>query len=371
MSTEVEIQTGSERPLYTLFVRDGIPGNYDVVYQMIKIIRNSCDYDKSIEALAKQLLIDNGLDSYAAEKDQFEIVFNFVKSHVIYIQDIAGAIESLKSARQTISDGWGDCDDHAVCNATLLGCLGFESVKIAMARYGANDKTFGHVYCVAYSSDGARYVFDTSLPDAKLNDEVKPYEVHEINVFGTVNGLDGWSGLFNNLRTAFRTNLKTATTLLPQAANVLPLGFVAGQAFSAGANLLNSATSTNPDALSLSNTASKINRSLDDLIVQLNQQTIAYDLAKSYALQAAAQLMAVETTSKDKYTYEIVMASIKDKLNYIKNFPDFAEKNGMKCVRLNSGMMLAAGAALTGAVGYGLYKEYKRTRGVGRELERV
>lgn len=364
MSTEVVIQSSNTRPLYRKIVRDGIAGNYEVVYEMIRLIRNSVDYDKGVEAVAKDILINAGLDSYSSATDQFHAVFNYIvepvekrKHRIIYIQDIAGRIESLKDARATLSDGWGDCDDQTVLNATLLGCLGFEHVCIAMARYNKDETSFSHVYCVAYEH-GQRYVLDTTLPNGKLNDEVRAFEVKEISVFEDVQGLDGFSGVYNNARYHTKRMAKTAMQILPKATVMMPLGFVASNAFETGATLLNGTGKT----YSLPAIASQINAELDIIILDLMQSKIAYDLAKAQALQVVSQLATVETTSDDQYTLAIVGASIKEKLDFIDNFKAYAHVNNIKVVHLDSRVMLAAGLVLTAGIGYFAYKGFKLSR---------
>lgn len=356
MSTEVTIQQTGERPLYRKFVRDGVPGNYDVIFEMIRLVRNSVDYDKGIETVVKNLIKDHGLNSYSDTDTLFETLFNFVKSNVVYIQDIAGRIESLKDARQTLSDGWGDCDDHAVLNATLLGCIGVEDVKIAMARYNPTDTNFVHVYCVAYAH-GKRWVFDTTLPDAALNNEVKAYEVKELPCFEDIKGLDGFSGAYYNIRSRAKRFTHHAIKMIPSAVNVLPLGFVAGNALATGANMIENSVN---DVASLPAIASSINVELDKIVLDLLGSRIAYDLAKTQAVQLAAQLAAADVTEKDHYTLRVVGASIKQKLDFIKNFPAYATEHNIKIVYLDSTMMLGAGVILAAGTGYLVYKEFIR-----------
>lgn len=364
MSTEIVIQQTSKRPLYRKFVRDGVAGNYDVIFEMVRIIRKGVDYDKGIEQKAKGILIEAGLDSYSTPVDQLKAVFNYVASNVKYIQDIAGRIESLKDARATLRDGFGDCDDHAVLNSTLLGCLGFEDVKIAMARYSDTDTTFVHVYCVVYV-DGKRYVMDTSLPHAEFNQEIKPFEVKEIPVFQDVKGLDGFSGAYNTTRHHARKLARFTVRAIPNAVNVLPLGFLAGGALATGASLIDSATG---QTLSLPATASSINKELDQIILDLLSSKIAYDLAKTEALKLAAQLAAVNVTRDDNYTLSVVGASIKGKLDFINDFPAYAEANDIKIVHLDSTKMLCAGILLAGGTAYLLYRGYRNTRRTTSEV---
>lgn len=361
MSTEVVIQQTGKRPLYSKIVRDGVAGNYDVIFEMVRIIRNSVDYDLGIDKVAKHILIDNGLDSYSDPQDQLRAVFDFVRNYpVTYIQDEAGHIESLKDARATLRDKWGDCDDQTILNCTLLGDLGFENVKIAMAKYSANDTVFQHVYCVVYVGD-KRYVLDTTLPNAEFNQEIKTAEVKEIPVFQDVKGFDGFSGAYTHARHHARKLARFTVRAIPNAVNVLPLGFLAGNAIATGAGLIDRSTG---QTLSLPATASNINAELDKIILELLTSKIAYDLAKTDALQLAAQLAAVNVTENDKYVLQITGASIKSKLDFINQFPAYAQTNNIKLVYLDSTKMLCAGLILAGGTVYLLYRGYKNSKNI-------
>jgi hypothetical protein len=357
MTTELQTQT-FDRGAQTAFIRDGVAGNYQIVYQMARIIRNSVTYDKGIEALTKQIEVDNKQDAYSSADDILRSIFNFVKDHVRYTKDIAGKVESLKDARSTLSDGYGDCDDLTNTLCTLAGCAGFEDVRIALAKYSKNESSFSHVYCVVYQ-DGKRYVLDVSLKDARFNKEIKPFEVREIGVFDDISGLDGVSGIVNNARYYGRKAFKTAVGFVPKVADYMPLGFVAGHAFSQGAEMIGQVGS---DKLSINATASIINSKLDEIIKKLLTSSIALDSAQAQAMQIASQFVAVEFPRVSQSDYEVIKNSIKDKLNFIKNFEIYAQSNNIKVVRLNAHFMLIAGLALTGGVGYLMYDGYKNKR---------
>jgi predicted transglutaminase-like cysteine proteinase len=356
MGTTLQFPTDNGTGIRTKYVRDGVAGNVQVVYQMIRTIRNNVDFDKGIEAVAKNVLTSHGLDSYSPARDQMQAVYDFVKANVAYIQDIAGRVESIKSARQTLSDGYGDCDDHTNTNATLLGCLGFENVCVALARYDQNDPTFSHVYCVAYQ-DGKRYVLDTTLPNGKFGDEVRAVDIKEVNVFGDVQGLDGFGGVFNNAYYQAKKLGKAATQVIPHAVSFLPLGFIPSNALATGAALLNQ---NGYEQLSFNATASRINQELDKIIYDLMRSRIAIDLARSYAMQCVVQLSAVTETPADKEAYIAIKNSVNNKLQFINNFETYAQANGIRVVVLDARMMLLAGG---GMAAYGAYKLYKSLKG--------
>lgn len=353
-----ESNTGQNRR----FIRDGIAGNYDIVYAMIRITRQSVLYDKGLKDFASNLLSLNGLDAFD-QKEALQTIYDFVaKSQTVrisenpntlnkaiaYILDQAGNIESIKGARATLIDGYGDCDDLTILIATLLGCLGYEDVKICLASYNANDTAFSHVYPVVYL-EGKRFVLDAGLDNPKFNSEIKPFSVKEISIFGDVIGLDGIGGVYQNLKYYTRQVSQSALKVLPKLGGVLPVGYAASALFSTGASMLNQ---TNTQTLSSNATASKINQELSQVILALQQNRISYDVAKSYASQVAVQFGVAQNRDEN---YEVLKNTITQKLNYIANY---GKEN--ETVELNPSLMLIAGAGLTGFVGYQLYKTYFR-----------
>lgn len=356
MATELQTFQTRTAPETRSFVRDGVPGNLEVVYAMIRLTRKSVKDDHCLEALAKDVVGDDSF--YTDTQDIFRKVFNFVKSHVKYRPDVAGRIESIKSARVTLSDGWGDCDDQAILNASLLGCLGFEDVRFCIAKYLPTDVTYVHIYAVVYDQ-GKRYVFDTTLPNGELNKEVKALDAKEFPIFQNVVGLDGISGLYTNARYAARSFAGTVSQAIPAIVATMPLGFTFGNALATGAGLI---TQSNTTPLSLNAIGSKINEELDAIINDLINSRIAYDLAVSYALQAVAQLSAVDRESYSDRVYETVKSSVAGKLKFVKDFPAYAKDHDIKVIYLDATKMMVAGVGLAAFAAYGIYQTVIKAR---------
>lgn len=368
MSTELQKPDATGR-IERDFIRDGIAGNIDVLFEMARVVRHAVSYDKGLEYYAKQLLIRHGLNSYSDTGTVCEAIFNslrpvydadgFLKSGVAYIEDIGGRVESIKTPRATLSDGYGDCDDQAILVASLLGCVGFEDVRIVMAKYAANDPTFSHVYCAAYK-DGKRFVLDTTLPQGELNKEIKPFEKKEINVFDNIEGLDGFGGALNNARYHGRKFAKAAIKALPAAAETLPFGFLAANAFSAGADLIDRAQSA--EQLSYNAAASKVNQELDSIIRRLLRSEVALDNAQSRAAYFISQLGTIQNIPTDQQAYKTIRRLLEQKFNFIKDFQKYAAANNIKVVYLDSRAMVAVGGAAVLFTGYGLYKKFMAGR---------
>ena len=340
------------------FIRDGVNGNLDTVFQMIRITRESVRYDKGLEKFAKELLIKNDLDSYSKPSDIITVIYAYVNNSIKYIQDVAGNVEEIKSPRRTISDGYGDCDDIAILIAALCGCIGFETVYFIMAGYdnNVNENGFAHIY-VRVLEKGQSFTLDATLPNdkAKVNREVKTTIKREIEIFHNVTGLDGVSGIYTNARHTAKKTLKGVIEIMPKISAFLPIDFLSNTAFSTGAEML---ANVNNQRLSLNAVASRINKQLDEIILELMKSKIAYDLAKAKAAQIVAQLTAIELTKREQENLDSIKESIKEKFDFIKNFPTYAKENNIKLVNLSSNAMLIASAAGLAIGGYAAYKVF-------------
>ena len=339
------------------FVRDGVSGNYAVVTEMVRITKRAVNYNRTFEKLVKDFIISKGLDSYSKDTDIFNAIYNFVHSRVKYVLDAAGKVENIKSPTDTLSDGFGDCDDLAIVCASMLGVLGFEDVRFCMARYAENEPSFVHIYTVCYEK-GKRFVFDATLPNGKLNDEVKAFEKREVAIFNETETLT-LSGFLYEAKRAFRGASKTAIRALPTATQFLPIGFFSGAALATSANIL---TNNAEQKLSASETVSKINRQLDKIIIELRANRLAFDMAKNYASQVAIQINTIDINSVDSTTYNILKNSIKEKLDWIADFPQYAQTNNIQLVNLDSNKMLLASIGGLAIGGYAVYKAYQNSR---------
>lgn len=358
MSTQLVTYNATDKPSFGI-VRDGVQGNYDIALKMIDVIRNSVTADKGLEdfvkgAGANHLFGEKGYTSYSPIEDTLERVYEFVKNNVRYASDIAGKVESIKSARQTLSDGYGDCDDQTILTATILAILGFEP-KVVLAGYG-NNANFQHVYTTV-NVKGKRYVLDTILENGKLNDEVPTSKKYEIGVFDYLPALDGFQGLFFQLKSAARNLKRDTYSALPTILGALPTGFgyIANTVLHTGVNAL---SDNDLYSKSASEIGSEINIELDGIIQQLYNKSIALDYAKVLARQAGMNLAAVEPNQPN---YRIVYDSIKRKIDFINNFEKVANSQQISTLYLDGKLMLLIGVTLV-SVGIFNHLHLKRKR---------
>lgn len=327
----------NEKPTFDL-VRDGIRGNLDVVYRMIDIVRNTDVLDKGFEDFVKGLEVDNNLDSYSDTETTFEFWFNFVKDNVKYIRDIGGKIESLKDARTTIQDRFGDCDDISILNASILSVLGYEPVFV-IAKY-PDTESYQHVYCVCYV-DGVRYVFDQVIPDGNFNDEVQDMQIKEFPVFESNSKTDGVEAIARNAKYGWletQSNLKSA---LPLLSSFLPFGFITHTALKGLFSGLN-------DSQSLSEFSSDISGKLTDVAIKLQNGLIPHDTASSQAHSIYAQLYSY-SGDKQSEEFKALDKILTNKVNYIDNYTDYGT------VPVSTTNVNLQSYLIYGAVGLGIY----------------
>lgn len=330
-------------------VRNGLAGNLDIVIKMIELVRTASIYDRGFERFVKTLAKQNGIDAHTSKPLVFQFVYNFVKNHVTYIQDAFGSVEYLKTPRQTLSDAYGDCDDNAVLLAAMLVSLGIEPYFV-LARYDATHESFTHIYVAVYDQ-GKRYVFDTTLHNGELNDEVKAVATKEISIYDFVPQLDGVTGFIRQSFDLLKAGGKNALDVMPQALGLLPFGFgyVAGKALQTGAEMISNSLA---GGLTYSETATAINRQLDAILRRLYKGEITIEEATHYANTQANRLYERKPETTNKADLDQIETTLKAKLNQIYNFGNTPNTSNIDVYTLDSKKTLLVGLA---GLGIGLY----------------
>lgn len=348
MSTELRTQIAD----HTDFGRvpDGKIGNVKVALNMVRLVRESVLFDEGLERWLKQRLVEAKDNSYTNPTDLFKFIFDLVHKNVAYIEDIAGNTESIKDARRTLEDGFGDCDDQAVLVATLLAMLGYEPSFIL----ASTDPTiFQHVYTIL-NVDGKRYAFDTTLPDSPaLNKEISAPYTQQIDVFGKVAGLDDLKGLFAGVRHLAKATVKNAT----DAVGFMPIGFVATTSIKQfGKNFLNGVTGEDAED-SLGDIGSDVTSRLSAIINSLNDQTISVEAAQSQAHEIQKDFLTLRPNATDPNSiraYNIIAANVDHRMQYINSFGNIAPD---VAIHANADLIKLLGL---GAVVFGIYSVIKQ-----------
>lgn len=332
------------------FIRDGVAGSYDIVWRMIDIVRNSVLLDKGFEDFVKQTVATNGFDSYSNTDTLFEFLYNFFKygkdgfDGIDYLQDIRGASESIKDARTTLQDEYGDCDDCAILTATALAVLGYSPLFV-IAKYPDED-AFQHVYTVAYVND-KRYVFDLTIQDGHLNSEVENMQKEEIGIFEQRAETDGIKGVIRNIKYLVKETQANAREAAPFLSSFLPVGLL-GQ--TVARNLLGSATAEQ----SLNALGSEITGEITDAIIKLQNGLMTKEIALAIARKRYSQLFSIDRTQVDADTFNAIENKINRKIDYINSFVLYGTPQSVEPL-LNTNKLL-----LYGVLGVGAYYVIKQ-----------
>lgn len=141
----------------------GKAGSLQTAEQMAKLVRTDVIRDVGLQRFAAQILTNSGLDSHSNKRDIATAIYRYVVG-LDYINDPAGAFDSIQSARVTIHNGFGDCDDLSVLLATLLALVGLRP-SFVLAKYKPQTKGFDHVYVEVNLTpvQGGRLALDPSI----------------------------------------------------------------------------------------------------------------------------------------------------------------------------------------------------------------
>lgn len=262
-------------------IRTGADGSLDVAEECIKLIQDINFFDGDFERFAvKTILLDNNLTSYSPLETRLQAVYSFVQKKIAYVSDIK-SLESIKDARQTISDGFGDCDDQTVLVATLLSVLGITPtlclVKTLKQKLNAQGETvnyktndFNHIYCV-HITDDKIFILDTVLQTKEFNQkadnilEEKYLPVYSHNANQAM-GID-------NVFTKVKEVLTGFGKALVPAVRFLPIPFSGKISEWISSDVLGVIDDT------YSTIATRINANLDSLIEQVKKNKLNYKQA--------------------------------------------------------------------------------------------
>lgn len=130
--------------------------------------------------------------------EQARAIYEWVLAHIEFVRDPV-AHETISSAKYTLTNGFGDCDDiNAVLLPALLGAIGVRTRLVTVALDPRDPDVFTHVYCEA-ELDGRWIPLDAARPNASWGRGCDRYlrkRVWEISTeeFQDVAGLSGPSG---------------------------------------------------------------------------------------------------------------------------------------------------------------------------------
>jgi predicted transglutaminase-like cysteine proteinase len=345
------IEYKNDHPKYS-FVRDGIAGNMDVIGRMIDIVKDATVLDKGFEDFVKQTTANNGFNAYSNTDDLFKFWYSFIKypsevfTGVDYIQDIKGRTESIKDARTTLQDGYGDCDDFAILYATILADLGY-SPCFVLAKYPESD-TFQHVYTVVYVND-KRYVFDGTIPNGTLNSEANGLDKTEVCIYDENEFTHPVKAAFRNLKNLVLQTKKNAQSAAPQLIQLLPMGGLLEK------TVASSLFSGAQEEQSFNTLASELSGEITDAVIRMQNGTLSKESALGIARKRYAQLFTVDRSQINPDTFSSIESKIINKITYIENFVPY----GTASINVSATGLSSASYVLIGIAGLGIWYFWK------------
>ncbi len=176
--------TGATSSTGAAWLVSGKAGNIQTLHTMRDIIRrdlglNGGWQDQQLRHFAAQVVQAYGGGGFNWQS-RVRAIWLYVTRQFDYIPDPAGGNENLADARETIRDGWGDCDDLTILIATLLGMVGVPT-SLRMSRYTQGIDGYEHVYVVAHVPTGD-LALDTARKSARVGLEAKYKEAFTLPV---------------------------------------------------------------------------------------------------------------------------------------------------------------------------------------------
>lgn len=133
----------------------------DTIPAIIRIIKEN---HKEVKKLSEKL-------SHTNDQQCFINIWQWVRKNIKYQNDQYGK-EQLRRPQRTVKEQKGDCDDMTILISSILLNLNYKH-ELIIAAYKSPDQ-WQHIYPVAYSTEGQRYVIDCVPEIPHFNYEVQP-----------------------------------------------------------------------------------------------------------------------------------------------------------------------------------------------------
>jgi len=132
--------------IWRIPLEPGLQGTLHTLAWMRKLVRRDVQ-DLHLRNFAERLVSECRGHDFNCE---IETIFRFVQKKVVYRRDPVD-IERVQDARRTLLFRAGDCDDKAVLLASLLACVGHQSVFSVLGMQPGN---YSHVFVTVQTPKG-------------------------------------------------------------------------------------------------------------------------------------------------------------------------------------------------------------------------
>jgi len=156
-------------------IDNGYKGTVATIQKMAQFaFKGSLDW--RIIKVARVIIRDSGIDP-RDEKQIGDTIFIWMKDNVSFVRDPHDG-ELVQYPYVTLSEGFGDCDDHSVLFCALVSAVGCRSRFVTI---GVSKENFSHVYSqVFYPKENKWIPYDTVVPESYPGWEAKKYGVKTV-----------------------------------------------------------------------------------------------------------------------------------------------------------------------------------------------
>jgi hypothetical protein len=267
--TLLAIRAGRRQAIHTERLPDGAAGNLRTLVFVRQWIRADSAFNRSVRALAQQLIADCGPADFACE---VQALFDYAQS-IRFVRDPID-VERIADAETTVHEQQGDCVDKSILLASLLGSVGhLTRGKVVNFAGDVQARGFDHFYLEVQRPDGSWQVLDPTPENTPPGWEASG-AVYQVVEFWEGTGGPALSGLLDDL--------------LP---GLIQQGVQLGAQFAASTQRQAQASST--QARQIGTAFDDLARQVTTLFDQIQRQTVitAADVAR--AAQAYQQLAAI------------------------------------------------------------------------------
>jgi len=156
----------------TFTIDDGDAGTAQTVALMYPLIyqgsKDELVNGKALEILSSARIRDW---DFAAQR---RAIFHWFVKNIRFVRDVAG-VETLRTARETLERGWGDCDCQTILMGAMLATIG-NHVRITTVETEPGNPEFSHVFLEVLESNGRWVPVDTARAGARYGRGPEQYK---------------------------------------------------------------------------------------------------------------------------------------------------------------------------------------------------
>lgn len=143
----------------TIPISEGDAGTFETVQQMCRLI-NEGSKDPEVNRLAIRIVRSANVSEFDFAGER-RAIFSWFRKNIRFLRDVEGK-EVLRSARETLAAGMGDCDCQTIAQLALLKSIGQRTRIVTVATQPQAPDQFSHVFPEVRDERGRWIASDTA-----------------------------------------------------------------------------------------------------------------------------------------------------------------------------------------------------------------